>query len=62
MERFLSEFESLSNQLAETHLPELLKHEFKGCWSRRITDEHRIIYKVSAESIFILSCKGHYDD
>ena len=42
--------------------PEPLKHEFKGCWSRRITDEHRLIYKVSADNILILSCKGHYDD
>ena len=41
---------------------EPLKHEFKGCWSRRITDEHRLIYKVSNESILIISCKGHYDN
>lgn len=42
--------------------PEPLKYEFKGCWSRRITDEHRLIYKVSNDNILILSCKGHYDD
>ncbi|MCU0468061.1 MAG: Txe/YoeB family addiction module toxin [Arcicella sp.] len=42
--------------------PEPLKHEFKGCWSRRITDEHRLIYKVFSENILIISCKGHYDD
>lgn len=26
--------------------PEALKHDFAGCWSRRITDEHRLVYKV----------------
>ena len=34
--------------------PEPLKHEFKRCWSRRITDEHRLIYRVSNESILII--------
>ena len=42
--------------------PEPLKHKFKGCWSRRITDEHRLIYKVSNDNILIISCRGHYDD
>ena len=40
--------------------PEPLKHAYKGCWSRRITDEHRLVYKVTDESIFILACKHHY--
>lgn len=40
--------------------PEALKHEYKGCWSRRITDEHRIIYQVSETSILIIACKYHY--
>ena len=40
--------------------PEPLKHEFKGCWSRRISQEHRLIYRVKSETIEILSCKGHY--
>ena len=40
--------------------PEPLKHEFKGCWSRRISDEHRLIYEVTESSINVLSCKGHY--
>jgi toxin YoeB len=31
--------------------PEALKHEFSGYWSRRITDEHRIVYKVEEDSI-----------
>ena len=40
--------------------PELLKHEFSGCWSRRISQEHRIIYEVSGNTIEILSLKDHY--
>jgi toxin YoeB len=40
--------------------PEPLKHEYKGCWSRRITDEHRLIYKVTDSHIFILACRHHY--
>ena len=42
--------------------PEPLKHNFKGLWSRRIDDKNRIIYEVFADSICILSCKGHYGD
>ena len=41
--------------------PEPLKHKFKGFWSRRITDEHRIIYEVSEQYISVVSCKGHYE-
>ncbi len=40
--------------------PEPLKHELKGCWSRRITDEHRLVYKVTDDSLIILSCRYHY--
>ena len=42
--------------------PEGLKHQYKGYWSRRITDEHRLIYKVlPGDDIFILSVHGHYE-
>ncbi|MCD6013282.1 MAG: addiction module toxin, Txe/YoeB family [Flavipsychrobacter sp.] len=40
--------------------PEPLKNKFKGFWSRRITDEHRLIYQVTDATINVLSCKGHY--
>lgn len=40
--------------------PEPLKHELKGLWSRRITDEHRLVYKVTEEEVIIYSCKFHY--
>ena len=40
--------------------PEPLKHQLKGYWSRRITKEHRLVYKVTATSIIVISCKYHY--
>ena len=45
--------------------PEQLKHQLFGKWSRRINQEHRIIYKVTEENTIeildILSLKGHYE-
>ncbi len=43
-----------------TGKPEALKYEYSGCWSRRITDEHRLIYRVEENLIEILFCKFHY--
>jgi toxin YoeB len=40
--------------------PEPLKHELKGCWSRRIDKEHRLVYQVTDEKIRILACRYHY--
>jgi len=40
--------------------PEPLKHALSGYWSRRINDEHRIIYKVDSESISIAQLRYHY--
>ncbi len=40
--------------------PEPLKHELKGCWSRRIDREHRLIYEVTEGKIRILACRYHY--
>ena len=41
--------------------PEALKHNLTGCWSRRITEEHRLVYQISEEgNVQIISCKGHY--
>jgi toxin YoeB len=42
--------------------PELLKYQYKGFWSRRITQEHRLIYRLVNDVIIIVSLKGHYDD
>jgi len=40
--------------------PEPLKHELAGYWSRRITKEHRLVYKITGISIIVVSCKYHY--
>ena len=40
--------------------PEPLRYELTGCWSRRITDEHRIVYEVEEQNISIVSCRFHY--
>jgi len=40
--------------------PEALKHGFQGYWSRRITDEHRLVYKIVGEEIRIAACRYHY--
>lgn len=41
--------------------PEPLKHKYKGFWSRRINDEHRIIYRIKGDEIHIAKCRFHYD-
>jgi toxin YoeB len=40
--------------------PEPLKHALSGYWSRRINDEHRIVYKAYADSILIAQLRYHY--
>lgn len=40
--------------------PEPLKYELSGYWSRRITDEHRLVYQVTADEIRIAACRYHY--
>lgn len=47
--------------------PEPLKYDLKGYWSRRITGEHRIVYKVSGkrgydQKCLIIQCRFHYED
>ena len=41
--------------------PESLKHKYSGFWSRRIDDEHRLIYKFEDDEILIIKCRFHYD-
>ena len=46
--------------------PEALKHGLKGFWSRRITQEHRLVYKVSGkrgedQQCIIVQCRFHYE-
>ena len=44
-----------------TGKPEPLKHNLSGMWSRRINKEHRLVYEVEDDTVFILSAKGHYE-
>ena len=41
--------------------PEPLKLNLSGFWSRRITEEHRIVYKIQDGEIIIVQCRGHYE-
>ncbi|PHM69572.1 Txe/YoeB family addiction module toxin [Xenorhabdus sp. KJ12.1] len=40
--------------------PEPLKHHLTGFWSRRISDEHRLVYRVTDNDLEIASCRYHY--
>lgn len=40
--------------------PEPLKGNLAGCWSRRINEEHRLVYMVKEDCIYILQCRFHY--
>lgn len=49
-----------------TGKPEPLKHDLKGFWSRRITGEHRLVYKVEGkkgigQKCYVIQCRFHYD-
>ena len=40
--------------------PEQLRHVLAGCWSRRISEEHRLVYLLDGEDIVILQARYHY--
>lgn len=40
--------------------PEPLKHDLAGYWSRRIDQEHRLVYEVQDDAIIIVQCRYHY--
>ncbi len=42
--------------------PEPLKHQFAGLWSRRINDEHRLVYTLMTEELIIVQCRYHYQE
>ncbi|MDO5046812.1 Txe/YoeB family addiction module toxin [Campylobacter sp.] len=41
--------------------PEPLKHQLSGYWSRRITEKHRLVYKITLNEITIIACANHYE-
>ena len=52
--------EILRDPFHGTGKPEPLKGNLSGHWSRRITEEHRLVYRVFPDHIVIVSCKYHY--
>lgn len=40
--------------------PEPLKHELAGYWSRRINQEHRLVYEIFEGTLVVISCRYHY--
>ncbi|MEY3544032.1 MAG: toxin of the YoeB-YefM toxin-antitoxin system, partial [Cyanobacteriota bacterium] len=40
--------------------PEALRENLSGCWSRRIDDEHRLIYRLEGSTLVILACRYQY--
>lgn len=40
--------------------PEAVEHDFAGYWSRRITGEHRLVYKIAGDEVRIATCRYHY--
>jgi toxin YoeB len=40
--------------------PEALKHDWSGFWSRRINQEHRVVYKISDDTINVVQVRFHY--
>jgi toxin YoeB len=42
--------------------PEPLRHGLSGYWSRRINDEHRLVYKLQGDALFIAQVRYHYTD
>jgi toxin YoeB len=53
--------ETASTPFEGTGKPEPLKHQLKGKWSRRINDEHRLVYEVKENTILLISCMYHYN-
>lgn len=52
--------ETLKDPFGGIGKPEPLKHELAGCWSKRIDQEHRLVYQVSDGKVRILACRYHY--
>lgn len=49
-----------SNPFKGLGKPEPLRYNLTGCWSRRISGDHRLVYKVEKKDIIILQCRYHY--
>lgn len=52
--------ECLRTPFKGTGKPEPLRNKLSGYWSRRITEEHRLVYRVSQDGLLIAQCRYHY--
>jgi toxin YoeB len=64
-EKVIVKIKALLKNIIETPFkgigqPEALKYDLKGYWSRRINREHRIVYKVEMDVIYVIQLRGHY--
>lgn len=64
--KMLSKINDLINDISRNPYqglgkPENLKYKYRGYWSRRIDNEHRLIYRVQNDEIHIAKCRFHYD-
>lgn len=51
----------LSDPFVGIGKPEPLRYEYAGCWSRRITREHRLVYRVKVDRIEFIQARYHYE-
>jgi toxin YoeB len=54
--------DTLRNPFAGIGKPEPLRGNLKGWWSRRITQEHRLVYCVENKTVLVMQCRFHYSD
>ena len=52
--------DALRDPFAGLGKPEALRHVLAGCWSRRIDEEHRLVYMVERDDLIILQARFHY--
>ena len=52
--------ECMRTPFSGTGKPEPLRGVLAGWWSRRLTQEHRLVYRVEGENLFIAQCRFHY--
>ena len=52
--------ETAGNPFSGIGKPEPLRGNLAGLWSKRIDDEHRLLYRVDNERLYVIRCRGHY--
>ncbi len=63
--RTLAKINSLIRDIMRTPFegigkPEALRFDLNGCWSRRIDQEHRLVYRIDGDDLHLLACRYHY--